>query len=205
MTAKFTLRNLGRTDFQDSWSAMKEFTETRNPDTPDEYWILEHNPVFTLGLSGKEEHILFKQHDIPIVRTDRGGQVTYHGPGQIVIYTLVDLKRNNLSIRDLVERLEQGIINYLASVGISANGDRNAPGVYVNGKKIASLGLKVRKGCTYHGISFNAHLDTTPFNYINVCGYQGLKVVQLSELLNPYNPDAVGEALASCLAEAIYS
>ena len=206
MSAKYLIKPFaGLTDYQLTWEEMKQFTETRTAETPDEYWVLQHKPVFTLGLAGKEEHILFKEHDIPIIRVDRGGQVTYHGPGQIVIYTLIDLKRNNLSIRDLVERLEQGIINYLASNGIVANGDRCAPGVYVKGQKIASIGLKVRKNCTYHGISFNAAMDTTPFNYINVCGYSGLQVVQLQDLIQLINLENETETLTSFIAQAVYN
>lgn len=178
----YTTKNLQRIGFTESWQQMQDFTNKRNPDTRDEFWIVEHNPVFTLGLAGKEEHILFKDHAIPIIRCDRGGQVTYHGPGQIIIYTLVDIARLKLSIRCFVERLETGIINYLKSLGIEAYNDRNAPGVYIDGKKIASLGLKVRKGCTYHGISFNFDMDETPFSYINVCGYSNLKVTKLQNL-----------------------
>lgn len=199
----YVIKPLGLIDYQTTWDDMKQFTECRTPDSLDEYWVLQHKPVFTLGLAGKEEHILFKDHNIPIIRVDRGGQVTYHGPGQIVIYTLVDLKKNHLSIRDLVERLEQGIINYLASLGIVANGDRCAPGVYVEGKKIASIGLKVRKNCTYHGISFNAAMDTTPFNYINVCGYSGLKVVQLQDLIKLDNLENEANKLAKYIAMAV--
>lgn len=176
-------KNLGQVDFALSWKKMQDFTNNRNSETPDEFWIVEHDPVFTLGLAGREEHILFKEHTIPIVRCDRGGQVTYHGPGQIIIYTLVDLVRLKVSIRCFVERLENGIINYLKTLGIEAYNDRTAPGVYIAGKKIASLGLKVRKGCVYHGISFNFDLDEKPFSYINVCGYSGLKIVQLKDLL----------------------
>ncbi len=199
-----TIHNLGLLDFQESWTKMKIFTENRTPDSPDQYWVLEHHPVFTLGLSGKEEHFLFRQHNIPIIHTDRGGQVTYHGPGQIIIYVMVDLKRSKLSIRDLVMRLEQGIIDYLANNGITANGDRCAPGVYIAGKKIASLGLKVRKGCTYHGISFNANMDITPFNYINVCGYSGLKVVQLWELFQFSDLNSIKNALVNSIITAVY-
>lgn len=180
----FIVKNLSRIEFEKSWQQMQEFTNMRDASTPDEFWIVEHDPVFTLGLAGKEEHILFKDHNIPIVRCDRGGQVTYHGPGQIVIYTLIDIARLKISIRQFVERLELGIITYLKNNGINAYGDRDAPGVYVDGKKIASLGLKVRKGCTYHGISFNFAMDEKPFNYINVCGYSGLKIVQLENLIS---------------------
>ena len=195
------VKSLGTIDYQSTWDDMKEFTDNRTAETPDELWVLEHNPVFTLGL---EEHILFKDHNIPVVRSDRGGQVTYHGPGQVVIYTLFDLKRLDLSIRELVERLEIGIINFLATYGIIANGDRCAPGVYIDGKKIASIGLKVRKNCTYHGISFNANMDTTPFNYINVCGYSGLKVVQLKDFITINNIEKIGIELANNIANAIY-
>lgn len=178
------INNIGKIDYQSCWDQMKDYTENRNENSQDQLWLVEHDPVFTLGLAGKEEHILIKNHNIPIVRTDRGGQVTYHGPQQIVIYLLIDIKRLKISIRDLVTRIENGIIKYLASFGIMANGDRDAPGVYVEGKKIASLGLKIRKGCSYHGLSFNFALDKTPFSYINPCGYAGLKVVNLNELVS---------------------
>lgn len=200
----YLIKPLGIVDYQSSWDSMKQFTDTRTRDTPDEFWVLEHNPVFTLGLAGLPEHILFKDHNIPIVRADRGGQVTYHGPGQIVIYTLIDLKQSKLSIRHLVERLEIGIIDFLATHGITANADRLAPGVYIDGKKIASIGLKVRKNCTYHGISFNASMNTTPFNYINVCGYSGLKVVQLKDFINIDNFEATSLDLANNITKAIY-
>ena len=181
------VKNLGKVDYLSCWQAMKDFTETRTTDTPDELWIVEHDPVFTLGLAGKEEHILVKNHSIPIIRTDRGGQVTYHGPRQIVIYLLIDIKRRNLGIRELVTRIENGIIAYLAEYGITAYGDREAPGVYIAGKKIASLGLKIRKGCSYHGLAFNFDIDKTPFSYINPCGYAGLQIVNLSELATAIN------------------
>jgi lipoyl(octanoyl) transferase len=204
MNIPFNIKQLGcHVDYQTTWEQMKDFTEQRTDTTADEFWILEHNPVYTLGLAGKEEHFLQKITNIPIIRTDRGGQVTYHGPGQIVIYVLIDLKRAGLSIRSLVERLELGIIAYLESVGVKANGNRDAPGVYVQGKKIASLGLKVRKGCTYHGISFNHDMDCTPFNSINVCGYSGLQVVQLSELI-AVNADVVKEELAKFISKYVY-
>jgi lipoyl(octanoyl) transferase len=205
MNIPFIIKELGRVDYQTTWQQMKEFTEARSENTPDEFWILEHHPVFTLGLAGKEEHFLQKVTDTPVIRTDRGGQVTYHGPGQIIIYTLIDLKRAKLSIRELVERLELGIINYLGSLGVTATGNRDAPGVYVSGKKIASLGLKIRKGCTYHGISFNVDMDTTPFSYINVCGYSGLQVVQLSELTKVVDTSNIGSLLTKyIIAETYY-
>lgn len=204
MSIPYTIRQLGNhIDYQSTWQQMQDFTEQRIDTTPDEFWVLEHNPVYTLGLAGKEEHFLQKITDTPIIRTDRGGQVTYHGPGQIVIYVLVNLKRANLSIRALVERLELGIIAYLKHVGITANGNREAPGVYVDGKKIASMGLKVRKGCTYHGISFNFDMDTTPFDAINVCGYSGLRVIKLSQLVET-EANIVKNELARFIIENIY-
>ncbi|MCC2624935.1 MAG: octanoyltransferase [Burkholderiales bacterium] len=204
MNIPFTIKQLGiHVDYQTTWAQMKDFTEQRIGTTPDEFWVLEHDPVYTLGLAGKEEHFLQKTNNIPIIRTDRGGQVTYHGPGQIVIYVLVDLKRAGLSIRSLVERLEQGIISYLESIGVQANGNRDAPGVYVNGRKIASLGLKVRKGCTYHGISFNYDMDCMPFNAINVCGYSGLKVVQLTDIVTA-DENAIKSELTRFIIENIY-
>ena len=199
------VKNLGKVDYLSCWQAMKDFTETRTTDTPDELWIVEHDPVFTLGLAGKEEHILIKNHAIPIIRTDRGGQVTYHGPRQIVIYLLIDIKRRNLGIRELVTRIENGIIAYLAEYGITAYGDREAPGVYIAGKKIASLGLKIRKGCSYHGLAFNFDIDKTPFSYINPCGYAGLQIVNLRELVDlPLEQSAEAVKLSQQLLTTIY-
>jgi lipoyl(octanoyl) transferase len=204
MSIPFIIKHLGNhVNYQSTWQQMQDFTEHRIDSTPDEFWVLEHEPVYTLGLAGREEHFLQKITDIPIIRTDRGGQVTYHGPGQIVIYVLLNLKRANLSIRNLVERLEAGIILYLGSIGITANGDRDAPGVYVDGKKIASMGLKVRKGCTYHGISFNFDMDATPFNAINVCGYSGLKVITLSEIIT-LEASTVKTRLTEFITQSIY-
>jgi lipoyl(octanoyl) transferase len=195
MLPEVKINFLGKIKYQEIWEYMKNFTETRDLTTPDELLILEHYPVFTLGLAGKKEHILFENHGIPIIHCDRGGQVTYHGPGQLIVYALIDLKRANISIRELVERLENAVINYLQSLGISAKGNRNAPGVYINGRKIASLGLKVRKGCTYHGLSFNINMDLTPFNYINVCGYSGLKVTQLNDFIQIKDFDIITHKL----------
>lgn len=202
------IKFIGKIGYHECWEQMKNFTEQRDADTPDELWIVEHDPVFTLGLAGKEEHILVKDHGIPIIRSDRGGQVTYHGTQQIIVYILIDIKRLDFSIRELVTRIENGVINYLANLGITANGDRDAPGVYVAGKKIASLGLKIRKGCSYHGLSFNFNLDKTPFNYINPCGYSGLQVVNLSELVTTQQKlDMNNEAkqLAQKLNSMIYT
>ena len=207
MTKNIRIQPRGRVDYKQCWEQMKNFTETRNANSADEFWLVEHAAVFTLGLAGKEEHILFKQHQIPIIHSDRGGQVTYHGPGQIIIYLLIDLKRSGLAIRDLVTRIENGVITYLSSFGISATGDRQAPGVYVAGKKIAALGLKIRKGCSYHGLSFNFAMDTTPFSYINPCGYAGLEVVNLMDLVpaQNLNQELVAADLAAALAAQVYS
>ena len=208
MMTPANIKTIGKIDYYACWEQMKQFTEQRDNSTPDEMWLVEHDPVFTLGLAGKEEHILIKEHSIPIIRSDRGGQVTYHGPQQIVIYILIDIKRLEFSIRELVTRIENGVISYLAELGIVANGDRDAPGVYVAGKKIASLGLKIRKGCSYHGLSFNFNLDKTPFSYINPCGYAGLQVVNLSELVSidiALNFAASAKRLAECLNRQIYT
>ncbi|MDD3266434.1 MAG: lipoyl(octanoyl) transferase LipB [Burkholderiales bacterium] len=205
MTAN--IREIGKVDYHSCWNQMKDYTENRDDSSFDELWLVEHDPVFTLGLAGKEEHILIKDHNIPIVNTDRGGQVTYHGPQQIVIYLLVDIKRLNISVRDFVMRIENSIIQYLSEFGIEAYGDRDAPGVYVSGKKIASLGLKIRKGCSYHGLSFNFAMDKIPFNYINPCGYAGLQVVNMSELVaNDKLPtfDRASYDLANILNRLIY-
>ena len=176
-----TIRNLGLQDYETSWQAMQRFTQERNAETPDEIWIVEHRPVYTLGLSGKREHLL-NTGNIPVINSDRGGQVTYHGPGQVVIYTLLDLKRLNLGVRQLVTLLEQAMINTLADHGISADSKADAPGVYVNDKKIGSIGLRIKKNCSYHGLSLNNDMDLGPFDHINTCGYSDLKVTQLSDL-----------------------
>ena len=176
-----TIRNLGLQDYETSWQAMQRFTQERSAETPDEIWIVEHRPVYTLGLSGKREHLL-NTGNIPVINSDRGGQVTYHGPGQVVIYTLLDLKRLNLGVRQLVTLLEQAMINTLADHGISADSKADAPGVYVNDKKIGSIGLRIKKNCSYHGLSLNNDMDLGPFDHINTCGYSDLKVTQLSDL-----------------------
>jgi lipoyl(octanoyl) transferase len=168
-------------DYDHSWQQMRTFTQQRTASTPDQLWALQHPAVYTQGQAGKPEHLL-EPSDIPVVATDRGGQITYHGPGQIVIYLLVDLKRRHLGIRDLVRLIEQAIINFLQLQGIQGQRRAGAPGVYVGEDKIAALGLRVRNGCTYHGLSFNVEMDLDPFLRINPCGYQGLKVIQLCDL-----------------------
>jgi len=161
---------------------MTEFTNQRTPDTPDQLWLVEHSPVFTQGQAGKAEHLLFPG-DIPVVQTDRGGQVTYHGPGQLVAYPLLDLRRLKLGVRDLVTAIEQTIVNTLAEYSIEAYPKPDAPGVYVAGNKIASLGLRVRRGCSFHGLALNVAMDLAPFQRINPCGYEGLAMTQMKDLL----------------------
>jgi lipoyl(octanoyl) transferase len=176
---------LGLQDYQSSWQAMSDFTNQRTPETPDQLWLVEHPPVFTQGQAGKAEHLLFPG-DIPVVQTDRGGQVTYHGPGQLVAYPLLDLRRLNIGVRELVTRIEQTIIATLAHYGIESAAKPDAPGVYFNGDKIASLGLRVRRGCSFHGLALNVDMDLAPFKRINPCGYQGLAMTQMRDLIpNP--------------------
>lgn len=176
-----TIRNLGIQPYASTWQDMQRFTQNRDTETPDEIWITEHPPVYTLGLNGKREH-LFNTGDIPVINSDRGGQVTYHGPGQLIIYTLIDIKRLNLGVRSLVTALEQAMISTLAQYGIIAVARADAPGVYVNDKKIGSIGLRIKKNCSYHGLSINNQMDLSPFDHINTCGYSGLEVTQLADL-----------------------
>lgn len=175
------IKDLGLVDFQSSYNAMQSFTAQRDENTEDELWLLEHNPVFTQGLNGKKEHI-FDTQGIPVINADRGGQVTYHGPGQLIAYTLFDLKRYKIGVREMVSRLENAAIALLASNGIKAQARSDAPGVYIGEQKIASLGLRVKRGACYHGISLNVDMDLTPFSYINPCGYQGMEMVDLKRL-----------------------
>ena len=182
------VRELGQVPYLATIEAMKAFTKARGADTPDELWILEHPPVFTQGISGKSEHLL-APGDIEVIQTDRGGQVTYHGPGQIVIYVLCDIRRAKLGVRDLVTALEGAIISYLAELKIEAIADPKAPGVYVDGEKIAALGLKISRGCSYHGLSLNVDPDLSHFGRINPCGYAGLQVTSLKRLLGDVCPE----------------
>lgn len=177
---KLKINNLGIQPYLEVWEAMRAFTDTRNADTPDEIWIVEHPPVFTQGQAGKAEHII-NPGDIPVVQSDRGGQVTYHGPGQLVVYCLIDLKRKNIGIRALVTALEQAVIDMLAAQGIQAQSRSDAPGVYIGEKKICSIGLRVRKGCSYHGLALNITMDLSPFERINPCGFNQLEMTQLSD------------------------
>ena len=196
------VKNLGLQDYSDTWQAMKAFTHARSDDTGDQVWFVEHPPVFTQGVSGKPEHVL-NPGDIPIVHSDRGGQVTYHGPGQLLMYVLINLRRHNMGIRDLVDTLENCTIAVLAQYGITAQARRDAPGVYVDGRKIASLGLRVRKGCSYHGLSLNVDMDTEPFTRINPCGYHGMQVTQLRQLGVNCRPIDLASPLLAELAQRL--
>lgn len=178
------IKNLGLQPYQQTWQAMQDFTQQRHAGTPDEIWLVEHPAVFTQGLNGKAEHIL-QTSDIPIVQTDRGGQITYHAPGQAIIYVLFDLKRARLGVRALVSELENSLIDYLSQLGIQANARQDAPGVYVNQQKIASLGLKIRKLRSYHGLALNVNMDLSPFQLVNPCGLQGMQMTQLAALIQP--------------------
>jgi len=193
-----TVRWLACVDYEPTWQAMQDFTQQRNESTADEIWLLEHNPVFTQGQNGKPEHVL-NPGTIPVIQTDRGGQVTYHGPGQLMVYTLVDLKRKQLNVRELVSLLEQSVIELLAEFQISATAKREAPGVYVDQKKICSIGLRIRKGCSYHGIAFNVALDLEPFSRIHPCGFTTLQMVQFAELGGLQNTLQTGHRLIKYL------
>ena len=188
------VRRLGRVEYAPTFAAMQEFTATRTAETADELWIVEHPPVFTLGQAGKPEHLL-RDIGIPLVQIDRGGQVTYHGPGQVVIYLLLDLNRRQLKVRELVRHIEQAVIDLLAAHGVTAERHTNAPGVYVAGAKIAALGLRIRRGCSYHGVALNVQMDLSPFAAINPCGYPGLAVTQTHDLGLALTPDTAAEEL----------
>ncbi|MBI5461224.1 MAG: lipoyl(octanoyl) transferase LipB [Gammaproteobacteria bacterium] len=188
------VRYLGRVDYEPTWRAMQDFTAARTDDTADELWLLEHPPVFTLGLNAKPEHLL-NPGDIPVVQIDRGGQVTYHGPGQLVAYVLLDLTRRHLGVQRLVQLMEQAVIDLLAEHGVTAQGRRDAPGVYVDGAKIAALGLRVKRGRSYHGLALNVNMDLEPFGRINPCGYPGMRVTQLHDLGISLDLDAVSARL----------
>jgi lipoyl(octanoyl) transferase len=194
MSLPLKVRRLGRQPYAATWEAMSQFTNNRGPDTPDELWLLEHDPVFTQGQAGKAEHVL-APGDIPVVQVDRGGQVTYHGPGQIVGYPLIDLRRAGVSVRELVNKIEQSLIDTLAHWNIGAERLEGAPGVYVAGAKVAALGLRVRRGCSFHGLAFNVNMDLEPYHRINPCGYKGLAVTQVLDLGGPSRLSDVEDAL----------
>ncbi|MBE4593125.1 octanoyltransferase [Vibrio navarrensis] len=184
MHNQLVVKRLGRQDYSPVWQAMHQFTDQRSEETRDEVWLVEHNPVFTQGQAGKIEHLL-NTGDIPVVQSDRGGQVTYHGPGQLVVYFLINLRRKKLGVRDLVTTIENLVINTLKAYNIDSAARPDAPGVYVDGKKICSLGLRIRKGCSFHGLALNVNMDLSPFLRINPCGYQGMEMIQVSELGGP--------------------
>ncbi len=191
-------KRLGLVEYLPTWQAMQDFTAARGPDTPDEMWLLEHPPVYTLGLAGKSEHLL-RATDIPVVKIDRGGQITYHGPGQIVIYLLLDLKRRNIGVKELVRRMEQAVIDLLAGYGTRAERRDKAPGVYVGNAKIAALGLRIKNGCCYHGLCLNVDMDLSPYAAINPCGYEGLAVTQCRDAGIVDGLDVLGEKLVEHL------
>ena len=197
------LRRLGEVDYLETWQAMQDFTDSRGPDTEDELWLLQHPPVFTQGQAGRAEHLLMPG-GIPVLQSDRGGQVTYHGPGQWVVYLLIDLRRQRLGIRDLVDLIEQSVVAVLSDLDIAASPRRDAPGVYVGGAKIASLGLRVRRGCSYHGLALNVDMDLEPFSRINPCGHEGMAVTSVRECLGAEPAvDAIGESLLEALADRL--
>ncbi|MDR6983351.1 lipoyl(octanoyl) transferase [Rheinheimera pacifica] len=196
------IRELGVQDYTTVWQAMQQFTDQRNSNTTDELWLLEHPAVFTQGQAGKEEHLLFPG-DIPVVKVDRGGQVTYHGPGQLMVYVLLDLKRRNMGVRQLVTLLEQVLIQLLTPYGINAYAKPDAPGVYVDGGKIASLGLRVRKGCTFHGVALNVDMDLSPFSRINPCGYAGLQMIQSKDLGGPQSIAEAKQRIVQCFQQQL--
>jgi len=197
------VRRLGRVEYEPTWRAMQAFTAQRLPDTPDELWLLEHPPVYTQGQAGKPEHLIAAT-PIPVVPIDRGGQITYHGPGQAVVYVLVDLRRRGYGIRELVTRMEQAVIDVLATQGVTAARQSGAPGVYVNGAKIAALGLRVKHGCTYHGLALNVDMDLSPFAAINPCGYPGMAVTDCRALGAALTVADAGQSLVAALLHRIY-
>ncbi|TOE32034.1 lipoyl(octanoyl) transferase LipB [Vibrio parahaemolyticus] len=194
MQHQLVVKRLGRQDYEPVWKAMHEFTDQRTEETPDEVWLVEHNPVFTQGQAGKAEHLI-NTGDIPVVQSDRGGQVTYHGPGQLVAYFLINLRRKKLGVRDLVTTIENLVISTLKAYNIDSAARPDAPGVYVDGKKICSLGLRIRKGCSFHGLALNVNMDLTPFLRINPCGYAGMEMVQVSQFNGPSDVETVEKQL----------
>lgn len=194
------VRWLEREDYVTVWQAMQTFTHHRTEQTLDEIWLLEHHPVFTQGQNGKAEHIL-NPGAIPIVQTDRGGQVTYHGPGQLMVYTLIDLKRKQFYVRELVSKLEQSVVDFLSQYRVNAHADPKAPGVYVDDHKICSIGLRIRRGCSYHGLAFNINMDMAPFTCINPCGFSGLRMTQLLDVCGTGDVYAAGNGLVDYLCK----
>ena len=199
---KLLVRHLGLQEYESIWQAMQQFTDERGKDTEDESWLVQHPPVFTLGKAGKPEHLL-NIGDIPVVKADRGGQVTYHAPGQLVIYLMLDLKRLKLGVRELVTNLENAIVNTLSEYGIKSHPRKDAPGVYVEDKKIAALGLRVRRGCCFHGIALNVDMNLEPFARINPCGYPGLKITQIADFVDDVDINVISQQLLSQLKQQL--
>ena len=197
------VRKLGPTDYESTWRAMQEFTARRTADTIDELWLTEHKPVYTLGVAGRSEHLPRSNNGIPVIKSDRGGQITYHGPGQLVAYLLLDLRRRAITVRPLVRIMEQAVIDLIAAFGIEAERRAAAPGVYVNGTKIAALGLRIRNGCCYHGLAVNVDMDLAPFHAIDPCGFPGLRVTQLRELGIVESLEVLGGKLADNLLRTL--
>tara|TARA_R110001599_G_scaffold233642_7_gene432873 strand:+ start:1244 stop:1882 length:639 start_codon:yes stop_codon:yes gene_type:complete len=200
--AELIVRDLGEQPYLETWEAMKSFTASRDASTPDELWLLEHPRVYTQGQAGKAEHIL-APGDIPVIQVDRGGQVTYHGPGQLVVYLMIDLTRHSLGIRSLVNVIEQAIVRTLAGLGVTAAPRPDAPGVYVNEAKIASLGLRVRRGCSFHGLALNVAMDMEPFRRINPCGYAGMAMCQVSDFVSEVTVAALARTLSDELVDGL--
>ncbi|MCH8220531.1 MAG: lipoyl(octanoyl) transferase LipB [Proteobacteria bacterium] len=196
--ADLVIKRLGLVEYEPTWRDMQTFTDRRDAQTADEIWLLQHPPVYTLGLNGSPEHLLAPA-DIPVIDIDRGGQVTYHGPGQLVVYPMIDLRRQSLGVRELVSALEQSVIDLAANHGIDAQARADAPGVYVAGRKLASLGLRIRRGCSYHGLAFNIDMDLEPFSRINPCGFEDLEVTQLKDLGGPADLELVATELEQYL------
>jgi lipoyl(octanoyl) transferase len=197
------LKVLGTAEYEPTWRAMQSYTAARDASSPDEIWLLQHPPVYTLGVAGRAAHLPRGRDDIPVVRIDRGGQITYHGPGQLVAYALLDMKRSGLTVRPLVRLLERAVIDLLEEYGISAAGRAEAPGVYVGDAKLAALGLRITRGCCYHGLALNVDMDLSPFHAIDPCGYPGLSVTQLRDLGVTDSIDVVGERLADHLVRLL--
>ncbi len=198
--AGVVIKRLGLVEYEPTWREMQTFTDRRDEQTADEIWLLQHPPVYTLGLNGSPEHLLAPA-DIPVINIDRGGQVTYHGPGQLVVYPLINLRRQSLGVRELVSALEQSVIDLVTDYGIEAKSRADAPGVYVDGRKLASLGLRIRRGCSYHGLAFNIDMDLEPFSRINPCGFENLEVTQLKDLDGPTDLEQVAAELEHYLVK----
>ena len=202
LTSQLIVRQLGRQSYEPVWRDMQQFTNERDAETSDEIWLVEHDPVFTQGQAGKAEHIL-APGDIPVVQVDRGGQVTYHGPGQLVVYFLIDLKRKKVGVRQLVTAIENAVVDLLAGYGINSAPRADAPGVYVDDKKVCSLGLRIRRGCSFHGLALNIDMDKSPFGRINPCGYAGMQVTQLADLDGPNDLQQVAKDIIGAIMRSL--